>query len=243
MATFNSSGPRVLVVDDVDEMRTLIHRALSARGYQVDVAASLAQARALDPARYDAVLVDAGLGREHGVDLIEALRSANPAAAGRCLVMTGGSADTIPAGVPRLVKPFHIAQLLEALRALQRPPARPARTRNQAQPQDLSRPRDLLLARTTSSVGARPGGASAPARREFTGSAGPGDAGTGPHAGTRAGLRTSTVPGPGVPRPASAPNGRPACAGRPRDHRASGGRAGHLAAAAPDPPAPQPRAP
>ena len=120
--TGSSSNPRVLVIDDVDEMRTLIRRALSASGYEVDVAASLAQARALDPAGYDAVLVDAGLGREQGADLIEALRSANPAAAGRCLMMTGGATDAIPDGVARLTKPFKIDQLLDAVRALQQIP-------------------------------------------------------------------------------------------------------------------------
>ena len=120
--TGSSSNPRVLVIDDVDEMRTLIHRALSADGYEVDVAASLAQARALDPAGYDAVLVDAGLGSEQGADLIEALRTANPAAAGRCLMMTGGATDTIPDGVAHLTKPFKLDQLLDAVHALQQIP-------------------------------------------------------------------------------------------------------------------------
>ena len=124
--TGNFSNPRVLVIDDVDEMRTLIRRALSASGYQVDVAASLAQARALDPAGYDAVLIDAGLGGEHGIDLVEALRSANPAAAGRCLMMTGGATDTIPDGVARLTKPFKLDQLLEAVHALHHVPRQAA---------------------------------------------------------------------------------------------------------------------
>ena len=72
---------RVLVVDDVAEMRTLIRRVLSADGYQVDVAATLAEARSLDPAGYSAILVDAHLGSEHGIDLVEELRTADPAAA------------------------------------------------------------------------------------------------------------------------------------------------------------------
>jgi len=118
----DSSGvPRVLVVDDFAEIRVLIQRTLSASGYQVDVAATLAQARAMDPAAYDAVLVDAGLGADRGVDLIEALRAENPAAAGRCLVMTGGAVDDIPAGVACLTKPFQAAELLDAVHALQQP--------------------------------------------------------------------------------------------------------------------------
>src|SRR5712671_4300040 len=92
-------------------MRILIHRALSTSGYQVDVAATLAQARAMDPAGYDAVLVDAGLGPDRGMDLIESLRSEDPAA------------DTIPAGVARLTKPFKLAELLTAVHALHQVPA------------------------------------------------------------------------------------------------------------------------
>jgi CheY-like chemotaxis protein len=118
---------RVLVVDDVAEMRTLIRRVLSADGYQVDVAATLAEARSLDPAGYSAVLVDAHLGSEHGIDLIEELRSADPAAARRCLVITGGPADAGPAGLAFLAKPFRAADLLDAVHTLPQPaPPQPA---------------------------------------------------------------------------------------------------------------------
>jgi CheY-like chemotaxis protein len=117
---------RVLVVDDVAEMRTLIRRVLSADGYEVDVAATLAEARSLDPGGYSAVLVDAQLGSEHGIDLIEELRSADPAAARRCLVITGGPADAGPAGLTFLAKPFLAADLLDAVHTLPQPaPSQP----------------------------------------------------------------------------------------------------------------------
>ena len=112
---------RVLVVDDVAEMRTLIRRVLSADGYQVDVAATLAEARSLDPAGYSAILVDAHLGSEHGIDLVDELRKADPAAARRCLVITGGPADAGPAGLAFLAKPFQAADLLDAVHTLPRP--------------------------------------------------------------------------------------------------------------------------
>jgi DNA-binding response OmpR family regulator len=114
---------RVLVVDDLDEMRVLISRALSADGYEVDVAATLAEAQGLDPAWYDAVLVDARLGSGRGIELIETLRSQDPAAARRCLVITGGATGTLPEGVPVLAKPFQLSDLLAAVRALQQPVA------------------------------------------------------------------------------------------------------------------------
>jgi DNA-binding response OmpR family regulator len=118
------AGPRVLVVDDMAEMRTVIGRALRGSGYEVDVASTCAEAQELDPRRYDAVLVDAQLGSERGMDLIEALLSEDPAAAGRCLVMTGGAAANLPSGLAHLTKPFQLSELINAVRALhQRGPA------------------------------------------------------------------------------------------------------------------------
>src|ERR1700728_1791555 len=102
-------------------MRTLIRRVLSADGYQVDVAATLAEARSLAPAGYSAVLVDAHLGSEHGIDLVEELRSADPAAARRCLVITGGRAEAGRAGLAFLAKPFGAADLLDAVHTLPQP--------------------------------------------------------------------------------------------------------------------------
>ncbi len=117
---------RVLVVDDLAEIRILIRRALSACGYEVDVASTLAAAREMDPGGYDAVLVDAHLGSERGMDLVEALLAEDPAAVGRCLVMTGGAAGPLPDGVASLTKPFKLGQLIDAVRALRWPDAVPA---------------------------------------------------------------------------------------------------------------------
>ncbi len=122
----SSGGHRILVVDDVDQMRTLLRRALSASGYEVDVASTLTEARAMDPAGYDAVLVDANLGPERGIDLVEELRSKDPAAAGRCLVISGGAVGILPDGIAYLTKPFQIGNLLEAVRALCQPDMVPA---------------------------------------------------------------------------------------------------------------------
>jgi DNA-binding response OmpR family regulator len=121
----SSANLRVLVVDDIAEMRTLIHRALDGQGFDVDVAATLAEAGRMRPAGYDAVLVDAHLGPERGLDLVEALCSEDPTAAVRCLVMTGGNADRLPDGVARLAKPFELGELIAAVSALGRPSSAP----------------------------------------------------------------------------------------------------------------------
>ena len=116
--TGTSCGPRALVLDDTEEMRKTIRRALVGAGYEVEMASSLAQARALDPGRFDVVLIDANLGAENGLDLVETLRSDDPAAADRCLVITGGVLGLVPAGVACLAKPFRIADLLAAVRGV-----------------------------------------------------------------------------------------------------------------------------
>jgi CheY-like chemotaxis protein len=132
---------RVLVVDDVAEMRIVIRRALRAGGYEVDVAATLTEALGMDPGGYDAVLVDANLGAERGADLIETLRSQDEAVAARCLVITGGAVDMLPERVASLAKPFQLSELLDAVRALQRPPAAAAKSGDPAgPPADLGRP-------------------------------------------------------------------------------------------------------
>jgi CheY-like chemotaxis protein len=111
---------RVLVIDDLLEMHVLIRRALSTHGYEVDGATTLAEALRMNPTGYDAVLVDARLGGESGADLIEMLRSQDPAGARRCVIMTGGPTDMLPAGVTLLTKPFQLSDLLDAIVKVQR---------------------------------------------------------------------------------------------------------------------------
>jgi CheY-like chemotaxis protein len=114
----DSASPRVLVVDDTEAIRTVIRRVLTGAGYHVDVAASAPEARSMDPAGYDALLVDAHLGRERGTALIQALVAEDPAAAGRCLLITGGKPDAVPVGVVCLTKPFRPDELITAVGAL-----------------------------------------------------------------------------------------------------------------------------
>jgi CheY-like chemotaxis protein len=160
--TVNLAAPRVLVVDDSDEVRVLIRRALAAHGYQVDVAASLAQANALGPAEYDAVLVDAHLGAERGTDLIDELLAQDPALAARCLVITGGSTGLVPRGVACLAKPFRPADLLAAVRVLHRPgPARAPRPARGSAPRPRAAPTAPTAAPAVRAAAAAPAASAA----------------------------------------------------------------------------------
>jgi DNA-binding response OmpR family regulator len=109
---------RVLVVDDADAMRRAVRRVLCDSGYEVDVAGTLAEARGMHPGQYEAVLVDARLGDERGLDLVDELCSRDPAATARCLLMTGGAIGVIPDGLAYLAKPFKPGELIDAVRAL-----------------------------------------------------------------------------------------------------------------------------
>jgi DNA-binding response OmpR family regulator len=111
---------RVLVIDDADEMRTVIRRILAADGYRVDDVATVAEARALDPYAYRAIIIDVRIGLERGTDFVREVVAAVPDMAGRCLVITGGSLDAIPEGIAYLAKPFGPDQLLAAVRGLNR---------------------------------------------------------------------------------------------------------------------------
>src|SRR5579859_2385626 len=109
---------RVLVVDDVPAIRSLVRRALRGSAYVVDVAATLDQARSRQPAAYDVLLIDAHLGLERGTDLIAEVAAEDPAAARRCVVITGDPTIEIPAGSAALTKPFEIADLIDAVHSV-----------------------------------------------------------------------------------------------------------------------------
>jgi CheY-like chemotaxis protein len=111
---------RVLVIDDADEMRSVIRRSLTAYGCQIDDVATIAEARALDPYTYHAVLVDMRIGADRGSDFVREMLAAAPDMAGRCLMITGGGLDAIPDGISSLAKPFGPGQLREAVDALRR---------------------------------------------------------------------------------------------------------------------------
>jgi DNA-binding response OmpR family regulator len=109
---------RILVIDDMAEMRALIRRVLVTQGHVVDAVATVGEARGLDPGQYDVLLVDDHLGQNRGTDLVVSLAVADPAVAERCVVMTGGTGIDLPKGAALLVKPFNPAELIEAVLAV-----------------------------------------------------------------------------------------------------------------------------
>ena len=85
--------PRVLVIDDEPDLRTLYELSLLREGYRVDTAADVAEGLArLDAQRYDAVISDMRLPDGSGLEVLRRLKT--QARAERCIVITAhGSAE------------------------------------------------------------------------------------------------------------------------------------------------------
>jgi two-component system response regulator MprA len=120
--------PRVLVVEDDEEIAHVLQRSLRLEGYEVRVAAdgeaALDQSAAFNP---DLVILDLGLPKLDGMEVARRLRSADDVP---ILMLTARDAlearvEGLDAGADDyLVKPFERQELLARLRALlrRRPP-------------------------------------------------------------------------------------------------------------------------
>jgi two-component system, OmpR family, response regulator len=143
---------RILVVDDHDEVRSLLRRALGRDGHVVRAAANLTAARAQLAARdVDLVVLDLGLPDGEGLELCRELRVAGRAVP--VLVLTARSAmnrriEGFDAGADDfLAKPFAVAELRARVKALGRRGALPRGTRIEVAGTAL----DLAARRATSS--------------------------------------------------------------------------------------------
>ena len=120
--------PRVLVVEDDEEIAQVLQRSLRLEGYEVRIAgdgeAALDQSAAFNP---DLVILDLGLPKLDGMEVARRLRSADDVP---ILMLTARDAlearvEGLDAGADDyLVKPFERQELLARLRALlrRRPP-------------------------------------------------------------------------------------------------------------------------
>jgi two-component system response regulator MprA len=126
----NGSGrdPRVLVVEDDEEIAQVLQRSLRLEGYEVRIAgdgeSALDQSSAFNP---DLVILDLGLPKLDGIEVARRLRSADDVP---ILMLTARDAlesrvEGLDSGADDyLVKPFERQELLARLRALlrRRPP-------------------------------------------------------------------------------------------------------------------------
>jgi len=118
--------PRVLVIDDEPQIRSLVRRFLSQAGYEVDQAGDglegVKQMRA-NPA--DLIITDILMPRQEGLETIRQIREQFPEC--KIIAMSGGSQltamDFLPIaekfGASRIFhKPIDFAELVEAVKEL-----------------------------------------------------------------------------------------------------------------------------
>lgn len=115
--------PRVLVIDDESEIRTLIRSALEGQGYVVDEAADGREgARRFRECPSDLVIVDIFMPGKEGIATIIELRHLDPEV--KCIVISGGglsgSLDYLQhaesfGALRSFSKPFRVAEMLDAV--------------------------------------------------------------------------------------------------------------------------------
>ena len=132
-AQSSMEDPHLLVVDDDERLRGLLHRYLTSNGYRVTAAADAADARALMKSMaFDLLVLDVMMPGESGFELTKSLR--NHSQVPILMLTAKGDAEDRIAGLELgaddyLPKPFEPRELLLRVGALLRratPPARSA---------------------------------------------------------------------------------------------------------------------
>lgn len=117
---------RLLVVDDEPHIGLLLRLKLEARGYEMRLARSLFEARAVlatEAERPDAVLLDLHLPDGSGVDLLRELRGRPATATLPVMVLTAEGEERVLAearqlGAATITKPFSPTKLTEQVAAM-----------------------------------------------------------------------------------------------------------------------------
>jgi len=115
--------PRVIVLEDDAELRSLLTRALGEEGFAVTTATTASELmRTREVGEADALVVDVGLPDADGRDVVQALRAGGVGAPVIFLTARDSLPDRLAGfaagGDDYLTKPFAIAELVARLRAL-----------------------------------------------------------------------------------------------------------------------------
>jgi two-component system response regulator MprA len=115
---------RLVVVEDDDELRSLLVRGLGEEGFDVAAAMDGASALALAEQGADALVIDIGLPDADGRDLCQALRARGVDAPVLFLTARDAMTDRLAGfgagGDDYVTKPFHFDEVVARLRALLR---------------------------------------------------------------------------------------------------------------------------
>jgi len=115
-----AAGAKILVVDDDEPARELLHEILAAEGYAVECASggseALEQAHAKN---YDLVITDVRMGDIDGLTLLQELKTLSPAP--QVIIVTGwpsmdGALKSAREGAANyIVKPFEAAEVCDTV--------------------------------------------------------------------------------------------------------------------------------
>ncbi len=120
-ASAAAAAVRILLVDDNEGVRLALSAVLEDEGYEVDTAASFAEARqkvAPDAKNYALVLLDRHLGDRNGSELVPLIRAAHPTT--RLVMLSGSSGDhpDVPGVDASVDKGSDLDVLLKTLKSL-----------------------------------------------------------------------------------------------------------------------------
>ena len=131
------STPKVLVVDDEDDIRALIDEILSEEGYTVTVAANASEARsAFESAKFDLVLLDIWMPDTDGISLLREWSEQGSLSCPVVMMSGHGTVDTAVEATRLgafdfVEKPLSLAKLLRTVeRALESGKQHPGSTRS-----------------------------------------------------------------------------------------------------------------
>jgi two-component system, OmpR family, response regulator len=115
--------PRVILLEDDDELRSIVGRGLREEGFEVATMGSAAEfVRRVGVGDADALIVDIGLPDADGRDVVQALRARGVGVPVIFLTARDALPDRLAGfasgGDDYLTKPFHFAELVARLQAL-----------------------------------------------------------------------------------------------------------------------------
>jgi len=115
--------PRILLLEDDEELRSIVGRGLREEGFAVSIAGSAAElVRQVDAGDVDALIIDIGLPDADGRDVVQALRARGVGTPVIFLTARDALPDRLAGfasgGDDYLTKPFHFAELVARLQAL-----------------------------------------------------------------------------------------------------------------------------